>query len=264
MKWVAIVLAMYASVLSVVQCQDYAEYARGAGIARRRNNRLLFPKTVYIQSMQSHFGFCYCLCRGPILAAAGGALVGGGLTAWFVSARLKKKHEKEQAELLNYLMAQEEQYKAREKQWQQEYRTLFKAYEEIEQETAERDYEEFKAPDVNNDNMISRDEFSTYVQKYLSSFPELSEKDFPKFDEFDLNHDGIVSFQEWQEFLILQKELEKQKAKKAAKGSTDKSATDALMEQLYEQSSNSNGFGALNKQIAAGARGAGNNARRAM
>ena len=215
-------------------------------------------------SIQSDVGYCHFLRRGPILAAAGGVLVGGGLSAWIVSARLKKKHEKEQAELMNYLMAQEEQYKAREKQWQQEYRTLFKAYEEIEQETAERDYEEFKAPDVNNDNMISRDEFSTYVQKYLSSFPELSEKDFPKFDEFDLNHDGIVSFQEWQEFLILQKELEKSKAKKASKGSNDKNTVDELMAQMYEQSSNSNGFGSLNKQIAAGARGAGNNARRAM
>ena len=60
----------------------------------------------------------------------------------------------------------------------------------MEKETIERDYEEFKAPDTNNDDMISRSEFNTYVRKYLSSFPELSEKDFPKFEEFDL--DGFV------------------------------------------------------------------------
>ena len=45
MKWIAVVLALYASALSLVQCQDYAEYARGAGIGRRRNNRYDEEKT---------------------------------------------------------------------------------------------------------------------------------------------------------------------------------------------------------------------------
>merc|ERR1711991_1246689 len=85
---------------------------------------------------------------------------------------------------------------------------LYKAYEEMEKETVERDYEEFKAPDTNNDDMISRAEFNIYVKKYLSSFPELSERDFPRFEEFDLDGDGIVSFEEWQQFLYLQKQKE--------------------------------------------------------
>jgi Ca2+-binding EF-hand superfamily protein len=63
--------------------------------------------------------------------------------------------------------------------------------------------------------MISRAEFNTYVRKYLSSFPELSEKDFPKFEEFDLDGDGIVSFEEWQQFLVLQKQIEAKKGKTA-------------------------------------------------
>ena len=48
----------------------------------------------------------------------------------------------------------------------------------MEKETVERDYEEFKAPDTNNDDMISRAEFNIYVKKYLSSFPELSSATF--------------------------------------------------------------------------------------
>ena len=103
--------------------------------------------------------------------------------------------------------------------------------------------------------MISREEFDTYVRKYLSSFPELSEKDFPKFEEFDLNHDGIVSFDEWQEFLAQQKIKEAEKAKAGTtKGSGDANYND-LLNQLYEQSYQSDGFNTLNKNMASGQRG---------
>ncbi len=42
--------------------------------------------------------------------------------------------------------------------WQSEYVKLYNAYVELEREIQERDYEEFKAPDVNNDEKISRKE----------------------------------------------------------------------------------------------------------
>lgn len=163
---------------------------------------------------------------------------------------------------MQYIQLQDEIYKQRETQWQSEYRKLYSAFDELEKETIERDYEEFKAPDTNNDDMISRTEFNTYVRKYLSSFPELSEKDFPKFEEFDLDGDGIVSFEEWQQFLYQQKLLE---AQKAAKGNTKaagngNSAYNDMLNALYEQSHSSDSFNSLNKQIAAGARGAGGNA----
>lgn len=182
-----------------------------------------------------------------------------------MSSRLKRSHEKEKKELVQYLSLQEEIYKQREKQWQTEYKKLFKAYEDLEKETVERDYEEFKAPDTNNDDMISQKEFNVYVHKYLSSFPELSEKDFPKFEEFDLDGDGIVSFDEWQNFLYLQKQQEAQKADKA-KNKDNNQAYNNLLDALYEQSHSSDSFNSLNKQIAAGAKGNGNgnNARRAM
>jgi hypothetical protein len=139
-----------------------------------------------------------------ILAGIVGSFIGG----WRQARKLGKKYKLEKDELLNYIKMQEDIYKQRDNQWQGEYQKLYKAYETLENETLERDYEEFKAPDTNNDEMISRQEFAIYVTKYLSSFPELTEADFPKFDDFDLNHDGMVTFDEWQKYLQMQKQKE--------------------------------------------------------
>jgi Ca2+-binding EF-hand superfamily protein len=144
-----------------------------------------------------------------------GSFVGGIMQ----SRKVSKKNKKDKEELLNYIKMQEEIYKERDQQWQTEYQKLYSAYEKLENETLERDYEEFKAPDTNNDEMISRQEFAIYVQKYLSSFPELTEADFPKFDDFDLNHDGLVTFDEWQKYLQMQKQKE---AAEAAAGTQNK------------------------------------------
>ena len=143
------------------------------------------------------------LMRG-IVSGLLGSFVGGIMQ----SRKVSKKNKKDKEELLNYIKMQEEIYKERDQQWQTEYQKLYSAYEKLENETLERDYEEFKAPDTNNDEMISRQEFAIYVQKYLSSFPELTEADFPKFDDFDLNHDGMVTFDEWQKYLQMQKQKE--------------------------------------------------------
>ncbi len=103
------------------------------------------------------------------------------------------------------MQLQDEVYQQREKQYEQELKKLYKIVEELEQDALKRDYEEFKAPDADHDDLISRSEFNTYVEKYLKSFPELSEQDFPKFEEFDADENGKVSFPEWQQFLIDQK-----------------------------------------------------------
>jgi len=117
---------------------------------------------------------------GPLMVGIVGGVVGTMFGGWLQGRKMKKKYDKEKKELIQYIQLQEEIYKQREQQWQAEYQKLYKAYDSLEKETTERDYEEFKAPDTNNDDMISRAEFNTYVRKYLSSFPELSEKDFPK------------------------------------------------------------------------------------
>ena len=177
-----------------------------------------------------------------------GGLVGGVLQ----SRRMAAKQEKTRKDMLQYINLQEEVQKQQLAYWQKNYNKLYTAYEELQKESVERDYEEFKAPDTDGDDMISREEFDTYVRKYLSSFPELSEKDFPKFEEFDLNHDGIVSFDEWQEFLAQQKLKEAEKAKAGAK--KDSTYND-LLDALYEQSYQSDNFNSLQKNIANNQRG---------
>lgn len=191
--------------------------------------------------------------RGAIVAFAAGGLFGGLVGGWVTSRNARTKYDKEKKELVHYVQLQDEIYRQREKQWQQEYQKLYKSFEELEKETVERDYEEFKAPDTDNDDMISRKEFNVYVQKYLSSFPELSEKDFPKFDEFDLDGDGLVSFDEWQNFLFQQKQMEAKKGKDKQGGSNG--AYNDLLNALYEQSSQSDGFSSLQKSISNNAKG---------
>jgi Ca2+-binding EF-hand superfamily protein len=188
---------------------------------------------------------------GPLIVGVAAGAVGAVFGGYMQGKKLKKKHDKEKKDLIQYIQLQEEIYKQREQQWQAEYQKLYKAYDSLEKETLERDYEEFKAPDTNNDDMISRAEFNTYVRKYLSSFPELSEKDFPKFEEFDLDGDGIVSFEEWQQFLVQQKMME------AKKGKTDKAGGqyNELLNALYEQSNTADSFNSLNKNMGAQQRG---------
>lgn len=69
----------------------------------------------------------------------------------------RKKSEQEFARLTS---AQDAAYLKKELQWQKEYTKLYEAYAELEQEILERDYEEFKAPDRNNDERITREEVS--------------------------------------------------------------------------------------------------------
>ena len=71
-------------------------------------------------------------------------------------------------------------------------------------EALQRDYDEFKQPDIDGDDKISRAEFNMYVKNYLSNYPGLSEKDYPKFEDFDHDGDGYVSFQEYSQQMALQ------------------------------------------------------------
>eukprot|EP01041_Mallomonas_annulata_P004959 gene4959-9920_t len=215
MKWTGILCLL---ALAPTASQDYAEYARGMG--RKKNN------------------------RGVMVVSVIGGVIGFVAGGWLTGRKLKKKHEKEKKQILEYLQMQDDVYKQRDAQWQKEYTKLYNAYEKLQTETLERDYEEFKAPDTNNDDMISRAEFNTYVKKYLSSFPELSERDFPRFEEFDLDGDGIVSFAEWQKFLQQQKLMEAQKAKT---GGSSGNAYNELLNALYEQSTQADSFSTLQK-----------------
>jgi Ca2+-binding EF-hand superfamily protein len=177
-----------------------------------------------------------------------GSFFGGAALGSFVAVQLvRKKHRKELGLKTEELERIKEEAALREVNWQREYSALYKNYEKLEKDTLERDYEEFKAPDSNNDDMISRQEFNSYVKKYLSSFPELSEKDFPKFDDFDLDGDGLVSFDEWQKFLSQQK---LQESKKKGDKQSDNDIYSQLLNALYEQSAKSDSFNSLQKNLA--------------
>ena len=118
-----------------------------------------------------------------------------------VAKKLKVKHSKEQKQLYSqyyndvYKLSEQNQALANHAE---ELKDLVKTTEaKAELEALQRDYDEFKQPDIDGDDRISRAEFNMYVKNYLSSYPGLTEKDYPKFDDFDHDGDGFVSFQEY-------------------------------------------------------------------
>jgi len=67
----------------------------------------------------------------------------------------------------------------------------------------QRDYDEFKQPDIDGDDRISRAEFNLYVKNYLRNYPGLAEKDYPKWEDFDHDGNGYVSFAEYSKQMAL-------------------------------------------------------------
>ena len=98
---------------------------------------------------------------------------------------------------------------------QQLQETLKKAEEKRELDAMQRDYDEFKQPDVDGDDRISRAEFNMYVKNYLRNYPGLTEKDYPKFEDFDHDHDGFVSFSEYSKQMKVQAKKAERDAIKA-------------------------------------------------
>merc|ERR1740139_595611 len=69
----------------------------------------------------------------------------------------------------------------------------------------QQDYDEFKQPDVDGDDRISRAEFNMYVKNYLANHPGLQEKDHLRFEDFDHDKDGFVSFTKYTQQAELKK-----------------------------------------------------------
>jgi hypothetical protein len=179
-----------------------------------------------------------------------GCFAAGSCLAYFYQQYRYGKNNQAVEQLQSTMRANDELYRQSIQQWKTDYQHLYKLYESLEKETVERDYEEFKAPDADNDDIITMNEFNTYVRKYLASFPELSEQDFPKFEEFDLNHDGKVTFDEWQQFLTMQKLKEDTKPKGSGGKNTNNNIDyNDLLQVLYDQSAQANSFSGLQKQI---------------
>ena len=136
-----------------------------------------------------------------------GKLVLSSALSWFLGARfhsgrtakkLKAKFQKEQKQL--YSQYYNDVYKLSEQNQElqlyveQLQDALRQTEAKHELEALQRDYDEFKQPDIDGDDRISRAEFNMYVKNYLSHYPGLSEKDYPKFEDFDHDNDGTCDF----------------------------------------------------------------------
>jgi|EP00979_Chaetoceros_neogracilis_P004576 hypothetical protein len=164
-------------------------------------------------------------------AAKGGtflktAALGG--VGWFCGAKLhaartvrkmKTKHMKDQKNL--YSQYYNDVYKLQQQNAElayvvDQYQGAIKnVADEMENDQLQRDFDEFKQPDVDGDDRISRAEFSMYVKNYLSNYPGLTEKDYPKFEDFDHDGDGFIGFQEYaQQMALTVQQAEKDKASK--------------------------------------------------
>jgi hypothetical protein len=146
-----------------------------------------------------------------------GKLMVTGVVSWLLGAKvhsgrvakkLKARHQREQKQLYSqyyndvYKLSEQNQALANHAE---ELKDLVRSTEaKSELEALQRDYDEFKQPDIDGDDRISRAEFNMYVKNYLSSYPGLAEKDYPKFDDFDHDGDGSVSFQEYSQQMALQ------------------------------------------------------------
>lgn len=166
------------------------------------------------------------------------AIVGG--LGWVAGAKvhsnkasknLKKKHMKEAKTL--YSQYYNDVYKLQEQNAelanavQKLQSILQKAETEREMESMQRDYDEFKQPDVDGDDRISRAEFAMYVKNYLSSYPGLTEKDYPRFEEFDHDGDGFVSFSEYTQQMAAQAKQAELDARRAAQSGSQAAAAKA-------------------------------------
>lgn len=170
-----------------------------------------------------HLFLTWYFLRNHSAPAAGGAgvvkLVATGALSWILGASfhsgravkdLKRKHKSEQKKL--YSQYYNDVYKLGDKnnQLQEQIDALTELVKtteaKAELEALQRDYDEFKQPDLDSDDRISRAEFNMYVKDYLSNYPGLTEKDYPKFEDFDHDGNGYVSFEEYSAQMAIQAE----------------------------------------------------------
>lgn len=172
-----------------------------------------------------------------------GWLLGGKFHSGRATKKLKKKHMKEQKAL--YTQYYNDVYQLQETIVQLE-TSLKQVKEQAELDALQRDYDEFKQPDVDGDDRISRAEFNMYVKNYLANYPGLQEKDYPKFEDFDHDKDGFVSFQEYAQQMALQvQQAELENYYKQQQGQKVNSAAAQGLQGLYKEASKTDNFNDL-------------------
>ena len=83
--------------------------------------------------------------------------------------------------------------------------------EKIRMEDLQREYDEFKKPDIDGDDKISRAEFNMYIQNYLQNYPGITIDDFPKWEDFDKDRSGYITFEEYTQQMANQVKKEQKK-----------------------------------------------------
>mmetsp|Transcript_61178 Transcript_61178/g.72636 ORF Transcript_61178/g.72636 Transcript_61178/m.72636 type:complete len:248 (-) Transcript_61178:137-880(-) len=184
-----------------------------------------------------------------IASTALGWFIGGKIHSRRVTKKIKAKHMSEQKTL--YTQYYSDVYKLQEQNAELQYvveqlqSALKEVQEKAEQDALQRDYDEFKQPDIDGDDRISRAEFNMYVNNYLKNYPGLEEKDYPRFEDFDHDGDGYINFQEYAQQMALQvKQAEYDQYTAQQTGQGTKEATQKLnsLKGLYGETRKGDNF----------------------
>ena len=216
-----------------------------------RSHIVLLQPMLPIYHLGERFGFGHVA-----VASAASYILGAKIHSGRVTKKLKKKHQQDQKTL--YTQYYNDVYKLEEQKLEQKMiiqgleKALQNTNEQHEMENLQREYDEFKQPDVDGDDRISRTEFNLYVKNYLSNYPGLTEKDYPTFEAFDHDKDGFVSFTEYAQQMAVQAqqaELDQYYAQSQGQtGKKEAQKANALYD-LYGSAAGSDGFNDLYAQI---------------
>ena len=197
--------------------QDYQDYQDYADEYSQQDNlyaNYASSKDPASQKASSGGGFLKTFAIGSL-----GWVLGAKIHAERTIQKMKTKHMKDQKNL--YSQYYNNVYKLQEQNAELAYvveqykEAIENVASEVENEKIQREYDEFKQPDVDGDDRISRAEFNMYVKNYLSNYPGLEEKDYPRFEDFDHDNDGYIGFQEYaQQMALTVQQAEKEKANK--------------------------------------------------
>jgi hypothetical protein len=174
-------------------------------------------------------------------------LIGGGIS-YILGAnvhgrqavkKMRAKFQKEQKAL--YAQYYNDVYKLTEQNAQLStmvdklYDQLESTQKSHEMEAVQRDYDEFKQPDLDGDDRISRTEFDMYVRNYLANYPGMDVADYPKFADFDHDGDGYVSFKEYASQMAIQtQEAERKQSVSEEAERKKKLAAQQALKSLYK------------------------------
>ena len=236
------------SLAVLASAQDYAEYADGYV-----EDNLYQDYAIQHQEGGRVGGFGI----GQVALVSGFTyFLGAKIHSGRVAKKLKQKHQKDQKTL--YTQYYNDVFKLEEQKTEQKIiidqlqKSLEKTNEDHEMENLQREYDEFKQPDTDGDDRISRTEFASYVKNYLSNYPGLTEKDYPKFEDFDHDGDGYVSFQEYAQQMAVQAqqaELDQYYAQSQGQSGQKEAQKANALYDLYGSAAGSDGFNDLYAQI---------------